>query len=104
MLTAFQSSITKWHTLGGLTLMDEFSETVTLGGGCFWCVEAAFLELKGVRRVESGYSGGNVHNPNYTQVCSGTTGHAEVVQVTYDPKMISLQDLLIFFFTIHDPT
>ena len=83
--------------------MDE-SETVTLGGGCFWCTEAALLQLKGVERVESGYSGGNVPNPDYSQVCSGATGHAEVVQVTYNPRTISLQDLLVFFFTIHDPT
>ena len=84
--------------------MDESSEIVTLGGGCFWCTEAAFLELKGVEKVESGYSGGTVPNPNYRQVCSGVTGHAEVVQVTFNPKVISLQDLLGFFFTIHDPT
>ena len=84
--------------------MDESSEIVTLGGGCFWCTEAAFLELKGVEKVESGYSGGTVPNPNYNQVCSGVTGHAEVVQITFNPRVISLQDLLGFFFTIHDPT
>ena len=80
------------------------SEVITVGGGCFWCTEAAFLELNGVEKVESGYSGGNVPNPSYEQVCSGATGHAEVVQVTFNPRTISLRDLLGFFFTIHDPT
>src|SRR5208337_3464005 len=84
--------------------MDEPSEIVTIGGGCFWCTETAFLELKDVEKVESGYSGGTVPNPNYNQVCSGLTGHAEVVQITFNPRVISLQDLLGFFFTIHDPT
>jgi peptide-methionine (S)-S-oxide reductase len=79
-------------------------EIVTLGGGCFWCIEAIFDELKGVERVESGYSGGSVANPTYRQVCTGTTGHAEVVQVTFDPKVISLKDVLEVFFTVHDPT
>ena len=79
-------------------------ETVTLGGGCFWCTEAVFLELNGVKEVESGYSGGTVPNPNYEQVCSGSTGHAEVSQVTFDPKVISLKEILEVFFTIHDPT
>jgi peptide-methionine (S)-S-oxide reductase len=84
--------------------VNEPSDIVTLGGGCFWCTEAAFLELKGVEKVESGYSGGTIPNPNYSQVCSGLTGHAEAVQVTFNPSVISLQDLLNFFFTIHDPT
>jgi len=79
-------------------------EVITLGGGCFWCIEAVFNELKGVERVESGYSGGSAVNPSYRQVCSGTTGHAEVVQVTFDPKIISLRDILGVFFTVHDPT
>src|SRR5262249_13850338 len=79
-------------------------EVVTLGGGCFWCIEAIFDELKGVERVESGYSGGSVANPTYRQVCTGTTGHAEVVQVTFDPKVISLKEVLEVFFTMHDPT
>ncbi len=79
-------------------------EVITLGGGCFWCTEAVFDELKGVKRVESGYSGGNVPDPTYEQVCTGTTGHAEVVQVTFDPQVISLNDILHIFFTVHDPT
>jgi peptide-methionine (S)-S-oxide reductase len=79
-------------------------EVITLGGGCFWCIEAVFNELKGVERVESGYSGGSTVNPSYRQVFSGTTGHAEVVQVTFDPKVISLRDILGVFFTVHDPT
>jgi methionine-S-sulfoxide reductase len=85
--------------------IDEMAQEVwTLGGGCFWCVEAIFLELKGVLKVESGYSGGTVRNPTYEQVCTGTTGHAEVVQVTIDTKVISAADLLRIFFVTHDPT
>jgi peptide-methionine (S)-S-oxide reductase len=79
-------------------------EVATLGGGCFWCTEAVFNELKGVERVESGYSGGSVENPSYEDVCTGTTGHAEVIQVTFDPHIISYRDLLQVFFTLHDPT
>ena len=79
-------------------------ETITLGGGCFWCTEAVFEELKGVEKVESGFSGGTVANPSYEQVCTGRTGHAEVSQITFDPKVISLKDLLEVFFTVHDPT
>jgi peptide-methionine (S)-S-oxide reductase len=80
------------------------SEVVTLGGGCFWCLEAVYDELKGVTDVVSGYSGGHVPNPTYEQVCGKHTGHAEVVQVTFDPDVISLHDILKLFFTIHDPT
>ena len=79
-------------------------EVATLAGGCFWCLEAAFQDLKGVERVQSGYAGGRVANPSYEQVCTGTTGHAEVVQITFDPEMVSFDDLLHVFFTIHDPT
>jgi peptide-methionine (S)-S-oxide reductase len=79
-------------------------ETATLAGGCFWCTEAVFSELKGVEKVESGYSGGDVPNPTYEQVCDGDTGHAEVVDVTFDPEVISYKQLLEIFFTIHDPT
>ena len=79
-------------------------EAVTLGGGCFWCIEAIFEELNGVEQVESGYSGGRVDDPTYEQVCTGTTGHAEVVQVTFDPKTISLKEIVEAFFTVHDPT
>lgn len=82
----------------------EISETATLGGGCFWCLEAIFNELCGVEKVVSGYSGGNVPNPTYSHVCSGTTGHAEVVQLTFDPGIISFREVLEVFFTIHDPT
>lgn len=80
------------------------SETLTLGGGCFWCLEAVFDELKGVTGVESGYAGGHVPNPTYTQVSSGDTGHAEVVQITFDPRVISRDTILKVYFTIHDPT
>jgi len=79
-------------------------EIATLGGGCFWCLEAVYVELAGVEAVVSGYSGGHVPNPSYEQVCSETTGHAEVVQITFDPDTISYQDILDVFFTIHDPT
>jgi peptide-methionine (S)-S-oxide reductase len=80
------------------------TEVATLGGGCFWCLEAVFDELKGVDSVVSGYAGGSVVNPTYDQVCSGRTGHAEVTQVTFDPSVISFKDLLDVFFTIHDPS
>jgi peptide-methionine (S)-S-oxide reductase len=79
-------------------------ETAVLGAGCFWCVEAIFQDLKGVERVESGYSGGTVKNPTYKEVCSGTTGHAEVVKITFDPSVISYEQILTVFFHVHDPT
>jgi peptide-methionine (S)-S-oxide reductase len=79
-------------------------QVATLGGGCFWCTEAVFTELKGIEKVESGYSGGTIANPSYQQVCTGSTGHAEVVQVTFDPKVISFKEILEIFFTVHDPT
>lgn len=79
-------------------------ELATLGGGCFWCTEAVFTELRGVERVDSGYAGGTTPNPTYEQVCTGRTGHAEVVQVTFDPGVLSFHDLLVVFFTVHDPT
>ena len=79
-------------------------EVATLAGGCFWCLEAAFAQLKGVERVESGYSGGHVPSPSYEDVCTGSTGHAEVVQITFDPQVLPFRDLLHVFFTIHDPT
>lgn len=79
-------------------------ETATLGAGCFWCVEAVFAELNGVEKVESGYAGGRNANPTYREVCSGTTGHAEVIQVTFDPQKISFREILEVFFSVHDPT
>lgn len=79
-------------------------EVATLAGGCFWCLEAVYDQLKGVTDVVSGYAGGHVPNPTYQAVCNGTTGHAEVVQIHYDPRIVSFQDLLNVFFTIHDPT
>jgi len=79
-------------------------ESITLGGGCFWCLEAAFEQLRGVSRVTSGYAGGHVPHPTYRQVCGGATGHAEVVQVDFDPRELPLRALLEVFFTIHDPT
>ena len=77
---------------------------ITLGGGCFWCIEAVFLELEGVVHAESGYSGGKTLNPTYEEICQGTTGHAEVIQVTFDPQIISFREVLYIFFAVHDPT
>jgi peptide-methionine (S)-S-oxide reductase len=79
-------------------------EVATLGGGCFWCLEAVYDELEGVEDVVSGYTGGKVVNPNYQQVCTGSTGHAEVIQLTFDPALVSFKEILEVFFTIHDPT
>jgi len=79
-------------------------EVATLGGGCFWCLEAIFQQLRGVEKVESGYAGGQAPNPTYKQVCSGATGHAEVVQVTFDPTAVSFREVLEVFFCTHDPT
>lgn len=79
-------------------------EIATLGGGCFWCLDAVFQELKGVRKVESGYMGGKTLNPTYKDVCSGITGHAEVIRVTFDPTIIFYQEILQVFFVMHDPT
>ena len=80
------------------------TEAATLAGGCFWCLEAAYEQLRGVTQVVSGYSGGQLPNPSYEQVCTGQTGHAEVVQLTFDPSVVSFNDLLDIFFLIHDPT
>lgn len=79
-------------------------EIATLGGGCFWCLEAVYQELKGVTRVVSGYAGGSVPNPTYEQVCAGTTGHAEVARISFDPAVVSYRKILEIFFTLHDPT
>jgi len=79
-------------------------QTVTIGGGCFWCLEAVYLEMKGITQVVSGYAGGHTVNPTYQQVCSETTGHAEVVQLTFDDAVTSFEDILKVFFVIHDPT
>ncbi len=87
-----------------MTSGDGVREVATLGGGCFWCLEAVFEQLRGVERVESGYTGGSAANPTYQQVCGGATGHAEVVQITFDPAVLSFADLLDVFFVIHDPT
>jgi peptide-methionine (S)-S-oxide reductase len=100
------------HTRGKMVLMTvndsrsvgSRTEVATLGGGCFWCLEAVYDELRGVEEVESGYSGGPVPDPTYRQVCTGTTGHAEVVQVTFAPEVVSFREILEVFFTIHDPT
>ena len=84
--------------------MQKTLETITVGGGCFWCIEAIFAELNGVEEVESGYAGGSLANPSNEAVYSGSTGHAEVVRVHFDPSIISLHDILTIFFTLHDPT
>jgi peptide-methionine (S)-S-oxide reductase len=80
------------------------TESIVLAGGCFWCTEAVFSQLRGVRSVMPGYAGGSAPNPSYEQVCTGTTGHAEAVEVVFDPSEVSLHDLLVVFFTTHDPT
>jgi peptide-methionine (S)-S-oxide reductase len=84
--------------------MNPNSQITVLGGGCFWCLEAVYDQLEGVLDVVSGYAGGHVPNPDYRSVCNGTTGHAEVVQVTFDPAVITFEEILEIFFTIHDPT
>lgn len=86
------------------TIMSKDLEKATLGGGCFWCTEAVYLELKGVVDVKPGYSGGYVENPDYKAVCTGATGHAEVVQITFDPEVVSFSEILEVFFMTHDPT
>lgn len=85
-------------------MSDPGRTTITLGGGCFWCLDAVYRGVEGVHEVVSGYAGGHVPQPTYAQVCDGTTGHAEVVRVTFDPSVVSLRDLLGVFFSIHDPT
>ena len=84
--------------------MSSAMETATLGGGCFWCVEAIYQDVIGVHKVVSGYAGGEVENPTYQEVCSGTTGHAEVVQIAFDPTVISFEEILFIFWRTHDPT
>jgi peptide-methionine (S)-S-oxide reductase len=79
-------------------------EIATLGGGCFWCVEAVYQELRGVQKVESGYTGGKYDNPSYKEVCSGLSGHAEVIQITFNPALVSYREIVQIFFTVHDPT
>ncbi len=100
----FQQWSLRWFEKGFKMEQSNKEGVATLGGGCFWCTEAVYDELKGVISVESGYSGGKVPNPSYEQVCTGTTGHAEVVQVRFDPAAISYEDILRVFFTVHDPT
>jgi len=90
--------------VGETMISPEDLDTITLGAGCFWCVEAVFEQLKGVYSVESGYSGGHVKNPSYKEVCTGNTGHAEVCQISYNPSEISLNELLEVYWTTHDPT
>lgn len=85
-------------------MTNDHTEKITLGGGCYWCIEAVFQMLNGVVKVESGFSGGKVKNPTYKEVCAGTTGHAEVVQITFDNAKTSVEEILKVFFTVHDPT
>jgi peptide-methionine (S)-S-oxide reductase len=101
-----ESSVQKAFTQKptGMDVTSNKVDTATFGGGCFWCVEAVYVELKGVTSVMPGYSGGARPNPTYEQVCSGGTGHAEVIQVTYDPAVLSFDELLEVFWTVHDPT
>ena len=96
--------VTQTKTISNNKAAGANLETATLAGGCFWCIETIFEDLKGVDKVESGYAGGRVENPTYEQVCAGITGHAEVVQITFDPSVISYDKLLEIFFHIHNPT
>ena len=84
--------------------MDKSQQIATFGAGCFWCTEAVFLNVKGVEKVESGYSGGKIKNPSYREICTGTTDHAEVTQITFNPKMVTFEELLEVFWNTHDPT
>jgi peptide-methionine (S)-S-oxide reductase len=90
--------------MGKSQVQSSHDDMATIGGGCFWCLEAVFQELAGVKEVVSGYAGGEVNDPTYEQVCTGSTGHAEVVQISYDPQVIDYESLLDVFFSIHDPT
>ena len=103
-LLLFGAIMTTTTAVGAAPASSSTTEVITLGGGCFWCLEAVFTELKGVSKVESGYAGGHVPNPTYTQVSDGNTGHAEVVQITFDPHVVTLDTILHAYFTIHDPT
>jgi peptide-methionine (S)-S-oxide reductase len=107
-LSCAQSSNKKENKMENLpntvVQVPEGLEVATLGGGCFWCTEAIYQDLKGIEKVLSGYSGGHIENPSYKQVTSGTTGHAEVIQVFYDPKVITFEEVLEIFWSTHDPT
>lgn len=100
----FQVYILLTFLLNNNLMSENRRESAILGGGCYWCLEAVYQRVKGVETIESGFSGGNVKNPSYREVCSGLTGHAEVVRVTFNPDIISYEQLLMIFFTIHDPT
>lgn len=108
MLVWIQSCTNGQNHLKNNTIKTDMSndkfERATFGGGCFWCVEAVFEQLMGVERVTSGFSGGHTENPTYKEVCTGTTGHAEVVQIVFDPEVISYDEILEVFWTVHDPT
>ena len=106
VMSRVTKSLKSWFMSQALPLHDNLGDyqVITLGGGCFWCTEAVFVRVEGVVDVESGYCNGHVQNPTYEQVCDGNTGHVEVVQLRYDPKVTSLRELLEIFFVIHDPT
>jgi peptide-methionine (S)-S-oxide reductase len=106
VMSKVTKSLKSWVMSQALPLQDNLGDyqVITLGGGCFWCTEAVFVQVQGVVDVESGYCNGHVQNPTYEQVCNGNTGHVEVVQLRYDPKVTSLRELLEIFFVIHDPT
>jgi peptide-methionine (S)-S-oxide reductase len=101
LMSTMASEITQAKENGAV---NESFEKATFGGGCFWCTEAVFLSVKGVSKVESGYSGGKVKNPTYKEVCSGLTGHAEVIQISFDPAIVTYEELLEIFWNTHDPT
>jgi methionine-S-sulfoxide reductase len=104
LIIIIAATLTNLHAQNIKTMTKEHTEMITLGGGCYWCIEAVFQKLEGVTKVESGFSGGTVKNPAYREVCNGTTGHAEVVQITFDNTKTSIEEILKVFFTVHDPT
>ena len=103
-MTVLKSFILSVLLIFSIEVMGKELEKATLGGGCFWCTEAVYLQLKGVVDVKPGYSGGHVKNPTYKEVCTESTGHAEVVQITFDPEIVSFSEILEVFFVTHDPT
>ena len=104
LIIIIAATLTNLHAQNIKNMTKEHTEMITLGGGCYWCIEAVFQKLEGVTKVESGFSGGIVKNPAYREVCNGTTGHAEVVQITFDNTKTSIEEILKVFFTVHDPT
>lgn len=104
LAAVFATALGQKQTKKPIAMNPSDAQLATFGNGCFWCTEAVFLDVKGVSKVESGYSGGTVKNPTYKEVCTGLTGHAEVIQITFDPKVVSYETLVEIFWNTHDPT